>query len=65
MRNRVSEGKPATHYFRTDSAAVHFDTELIANLNIDEVKYFPFTGIFPAISTQTLSAAKALINRIQ
>ncbi len=65
MKNRVSEGDPATHYFRTDSAAAHFDTALIANLDIDDVQYFHFTGIFPAISTQALSATKALITRIQ
>lgn len=65
MKERVSKGDPLTHYFRRGSAAAHFDSSQIAKIDLSDVKFFHYTGIFPAISQQAYLATQALISRVQ
>lgn len=65
MKQRVSQGDPHTHYFRSGSAAAHFDSSQITKFDLSDVKFFHYTGIFPAISQQALLATQSLISRVQ
>lgn len=61
FKNRVSNGDPETFYLRKNSATAHLNFESINNLNISDTKYAHITGIFPALSADTLDTTEQLI----
>lgn len=65
LKNHVAFGDPDTYYFRRGSAAAHFNSGLVDQIDFRGIKFAHFTGIFPAISAEALRAFKRLISVLQ
>ncbi|MFB9769265.1 sugar kinase [Lactiplantibacillus modestisalitolerans] len=63
MKERVTEGGPATFYFRKGSAASHLEKATIDHINFDELKLIHMTGIFPGTSNQALETFGYLMSK--
>lgn len=61
LKDRVSAGDPSIFYFRKGSAAAHFQQETLDSIDFSEVKFAHLSGIFPAISTESLTAFRHLV----
>lgn len=64
LKNRVSKGDPDIYYFRKGSAAAHFNEEILKTIDWTDIKIVHLSGIFPAISPESLSAFNMLIEMI-
>ncbi len=53
FKSKVEEGDPVVSYFRKNSAASHFDSELAKNIDINKFDLFHATGITIALSEKT------------
>lgn len=63
MKGKTSVGDPKIAYFRKNSAASTISTHDMDNLNLFGCNFLHITGIFPAISSSTMSAVKRLVKR--
>ncbi len=54
FKSKVEEGDPDVSYFRKNSAASHFDSELAKNIDVNKFDLFHATGITLALSEKTL-----------
>ncbi|WP_271399692.1 sugar kinase [Staphylococcus nepalensis] len=64
LKNRVSEGDPDIYYFRKGSAAAHFNEEVLKEIDWTGIELVHLSGIFPAISQQSLYVFNKLIEII-
>lgn len=64
LKNRVSQGDPDIHYFRKGSAAANFNEEILNKIGWDDIELVHLSGIFPAISQQSLATFNKLIELI-
>lgn len=65
FKARNSAGDPDTYYLRKNSAASHYTPELIDDSVFSKVKIAHLTGIFSALSDDSLATIKALIKKLQ
>ncbi|MCG7338897.1 sugar kinase [Staphylococcus sp. ACRSN] len=65
LKNRVSEGDPDIYYFRKGSAASHINEDILSEIDWSEIELVHLSGIFPAISSESLSAFNRLIEMIK
>jgi len=64
MKQLVSQGDPFVFNFRKSSAASHVHKEIIDSIDLKNTKMAHLTGIFPAISKNTLETSISLIKRL-
>lgn len=65
LKDRVSQGDPSIFYFRKNSAAAHFEKEVIEKIDVSDLKVVHLSGIFPAISLEANNAFRLLIKRLE
>ena len=65
FKARNSAGDPDIYYIRKNSAASHFTSDLIPDSVLSDVKIAHLTGIFSALSDQSLATVKYLIKKLQ
>lgn len=63
MKSKVSEGDPATAYYRKGSAFSHMRVEDIDKIDLEGVKIIHITGIPPALSISCREATYRLMER--
>ncbi|MGW7926446.1 sugar kinase [Staphylococcus xylosus] len=64
LKNRVSKGDPDIYYFRKGSAAAHFNEKILKTIDWTDIELVHLSGIFPAISPESLSVFNKLIEMI-
>lgn len=64
LKQRVSQGDPATYYFRKNSAAANFDQKNLDQIDFTGVKVAHLSGIFAALSANDLNVLKDLTQRL-
>lgn len=64
FKNKTNHGDPETFYLRKNSAAAHISPRTINQIDFANIKLVHLTGIFPALSTQTLMTTRALITNL-
>lgn len=64
LKQKVSHGDPATYYFRKNSAAANLTTEAIDAIDLSQIKLAHLSGIYAALSSQSLSTLNYLIDRL-
>ena len=62
LKQKVSDGDPATANYRKNSAASHYTANLLSTIDLSDVRIVHITGIFPALSSETLGATQALFD---
>ncbi|MCF6418613.1 MAG: sugar kinase [Furfurilactobacillus sp.] len=65
LKQRVSHGDPETYYFRKNSAAANYDKENLAHVDLTDTRITHISGIFAALSPQSLAATKELIAKVE
>ncbi|MBO0475492.1 sugar kinase [Vagococcus sp. DIV0080] len=65
LKDRVSKGDPSIHYFRKNSAASHFNQEILDKIDFSEVKMAHLSGIFPAISSVALKSFRHFVSLLE
>lgn len=67
VKERNDKGDPRVYYYRKDSAAANFTSDMLKESYFDKGKIFHITGIFPALSPKSketlLAAIKIAKNR--
>lgn len=63
FKQKVSHGDPAVANYRKNSAASHYSATFIDNVDLSDVKIAHITGVFPALSAETLQATQKLFDR--
>lgn len=63
FKQKVSDGDPTTANYRKNSAASHYTSGLVDAIDLSDVKVAHITGIFPALSEETLAATQALFDK--
>ncbi len=63
FKEKVTDGDPAVSYFRKNSAASQFDSELAKNIDISKFDLFHATGITIALSEKTRNVMFELKSR--
>ncbi|TYC49081.1 sugar kinase [Weissella muntiaci] len=63
FKQKVSHGDPAVANYRKNSAASHYSATFIDNVDLSDVKIAHITGVFPALSPETLQATQKLFDR--
>ncbi len=64
LKQRVSHGDPATHYFRKNSAAANLTSAAIDAIDLSNISLAHLSGIYAALSQQSLHTLKHLIERL-
>lgn len=64
LKQKVSHGDPATHYFRKNSAAANLTTEAIDQIDLKPIRLAHLSGIYAALSDQSLQTLNYLIKRL-
>ncbi|MBO1306200.1 sugar kinase [Enterococcus sp. 669A] len=65
LKDRVSDGDPSIFYFRKGSAAAHFQQQVLDTIDFSEVKMVHLSGIFPAISSEALTAFRHFVQLLE
>lgn len=65
LKDRVSKGDPSIFYFRKGSAAAHFEASVLDTIDFSEVKLAHLSGIFPAISSEALTAFRHFVELLE
>ncbi|HPI99962.1 MAG TPA: sugar kinase [Enterococcus sp.] len=65
LKDRVSKGDPSIFYFRKGSAAAHFEASVLDTIDFSEVKLAHLSGIFPAISSEALTAFRRFVELLE
>ena len=60
LKQLVSHGDPEITYFRRDSAAAHFSSSVLDNINFNDLRLAHLSGIFAALSEHDLAVYKQL-----
>lgn len=60
----VSKGDPEVFNYRSDSATVYFDENIVDEINLEKFDFAHMTGIFPALSIHTKNAFEKLYDRL-
>ncbi|BAN05761.1 sugar kinase [Levilactobacillus brevis] len=64
LKQRVTQGDPATYYYRKNSAAANLDPQVLASLDLTHVKLGHLSGIFAALSTNDQAIYRELNRRL-
>jgi 2-dehydro-3-deoxygluconokinase len=63
LKQRVNEGDPEIYYYRRDSAASNFNSEVLDEIELnDSIGVIHCTGIMPAVSDNGYKAVEKLLN---
>lgn len=65
FKEAVSQGDPQIQYYRKGSAASHLTKEKLAQLDLSDTKLVHCSGIFPALSPETLTTMNAFMDQLQ
>ncbi|MFT8392959.1 MAG: sugar kinase [Liquorilactobacillus ghanensis] len=63
LKEKVTQGDPDTFYFRKNSAVTELTRKIATIINFQNVRVLHLTGIFAALSEQTLAISEALIKQ--
>lgn len=64
LKQRVSHGSPGTYYYRKNSAAANLTEEAVAQIDLSDTKIAHLTGIYAALSQNSITAYKKLNYRL-
>ncbi|KRM12766.1 sugar kinase [Paucilactobacillus suebicus] len=62
LKQLVTDADPDIFYFRKDSAASHFDAQILSRINFTNLKIAHLSGIFAALSDNNLAVFKQINN---
>lgn len=65
LKQKVSHGDPATYYFRKNSAAANLTPNTIDEIDLSQIKLAHLSGIYAALSSQSLTTLTYLIKKLQ
>lgn len=63
LKQRVTTGDPAVYFYRQNSAAAHFDSDMLDKVDYQKIDLIHLTGIMAAISDNGLTAVKRLFEK--
>lgn len=64
LKQKVTKGDPTTYNFRKNSAAAHLSSNIIDQVDLNDVKIAHMSGIFPAISKTAEESFRHLLVRL-
>ncbi|ABJ63491.1 sugar kinase [Levilactobacillus brevis] len=64
LKEKVSHGDPDTYYFRKNSAAANLSEKVINSIDLTAIQLAHLSGIYAALSSQSLTSLKRLITRL-
>lgn len=65
LKQKTSHGDPATYYFRKNSAAANLSPQAIDDIDFSQIELAHLSGIYAALSAQSLATLNYLIQRLQ